>query len=83
MKEFKKNQKIRFKHPSSLAGIPMILSGTVIGFGSAVRKMWPEEMAAAPDDILLVWRRDVHGNEHHYAVCPEDVIQEGVIVNAE
>jgi len=82
MKEFKKNQTIKFKHPSSLTGIPIILSGTVLGFGPAVRKMWPEEMAEYPDEFLLVWHRDVHGNEQHYAVDPEDVIQEGIVINA-
>lgn len=82
MKEFKKNQVIKFKHPSSLTGIPMILTGTIIGHGPAVRKMWPEEMAECPDKFLLVWRKDAYGNKQHYAVDPEDVIQEGIVINA-
>lgn len=77
---FKKNQTIKFMHPSSLTGLPMILTGIIIGHGSAVRKMWPIEMAECPDDMLLIWRKDIHGNEQHYAVAPEDIIQEGTVV---
>jgi len=71
----KKNQTIKFKHPSTLTGIPLILTGTIMGFGKEVRKKWPEEMGEAPDDMLLVWRKDVFGNELHYAVDPMDVIE--------
>ena len=70
----KKNQIIKFKHPSMISDVPLILTGIVLGFGPAVRKMWPIEMAECPDDMLLVWRKDVYGNEEHYAVDPQDVV---------
>jgi hypothetical protein len=72
--EIKKNQTIRFQYPSVLSGIPLILTGTVLGFGDAVRKMWPEEMGEASDNMLLVWRKDIYGNEEHYAVDSSDVV---------
>jgi hypothetical protein len=80
--KIQKNDKIKFLHISELTGKVITLQGTVLGFGAEVRKMWPEEMAEAPDDYLLVWRRDIYGNEQHHAVAPEDIIQQGVVVNA-
>lgn len=79
MKQFKKNQTIKFKHPSELTGVPLILTGIILGHGEAVRKMWPIEMAEAPDDMLLVWRQDHLGQEFHYAVDPYDVVDLAVI----
>ena len=79
--EFKKNRIIKFKHPSVLTGVPMILTGTIIGHGSEVRKMWPKEMEEAPDEFLFIRRKDIYGNILHHAVDPEDIIQEGVVIN--
>ena len=73
-RKFKINQTIKFKHPSSLTGIPMILTGIIIGHGKEVRKHWPEEMENAPNDMLLVWRQDHLGQTFHYAVDPYDVV---------
>lgn len=75
-RKIKKNQTIKFTHISDLTGSPLILTGVVLGFGAEVRKMWPEEMGEAPDDMLLVWRRDDFGNTFHHAVSPDDVIKE-------
>ena len=75
-RNIKKGQTVKFLHPSELTGSPLILTGVVLGFGAEVRKMWPEEMGEAPDDTLFVWRKDVFGNELHYAVSPDDVIKE-------
>ncbi len=73
--KFEKNQEIRFKHPSVLSGIPLILTGIVKGNGKDVRKMWPIEMGEAPDDMLLVWRQDYLGQSYFYAVSPAEVIE--------
>ena len=79
-KKFKKNQTIKFTHPSDLTGIPLILTGVIIGFEKEVRRMWPEEMGEAPDDMLLVQRQDNFGNTFHHAVNPEEIIQDEVVI---
>jgi hypothetical protein len=79
--KIRKGQTIKFSYPSDFTGILLILTGVIIGHGKAVREKWPIEMAEAPDDYLLVQRKDVYGNTHHHAVAPEDIIQEGVVIN--
>jgi len=73
-RKFRKNQTIKFKHISDLTGQGIILTGIILGHGKEVRKKWPEEMAEAPDDMLLVWRQDHLGQTFHYAVAPFDVV---------
>ena len=75
-RKIKKYQTIEFRHISELTGHEIILRGTILGFGDAVRKMWPDEMAEAPDDMLLVWRMDSFGNKFHYAVEPDQIVKE-------
>ena len=74
-KKFRKNQTIRFTCISAFTGVPLILTGVIVGHGKEIREKWPEEMAEASDDILLVRRKDVYGNTHYHAVNPEDIIQ--------
>ena len=76
MSRVRKNQTVQFRHISELTGSEIILTGVVLGFGDAVRKMWPEEMGEAQDEMLLIWRRDNFGNESHYAISPEDLVLE-------
>lgn len=75
-KNIKKGQTVKFHYPSDLTGSPVTFAGVVLGFGAEVRKTWPEEMGEAPDNMLLVWRRDDFGNTFHNAVSPDDVIKE-------
>ena len=79
--KIQKGQTIKFEYPSDFTGIPLILTGVIVGHGKAVRKFWPIECAEAPDDMLLVRRKDVYGNTHHHAVSPEDIIQNEVVVS--
>jgi len=76
--KIRKNQTIKFTYISDLTGKLLALSGIIIGFGKEVRKMWPEEMGEAPDEMMLVWRKDDFGNEFHHAVSPEEVIEEAI-----
>ena len=76
MSKVRKNQTVRFRHISELTGNKIVLTGVVLGFGDAVRKMWPFECANAPDEMLLIWRRDNFGNESHYAISPDDLVKE-------
>lgn len=76
MKNLTKNQTIKFRHISELTGAEIVLVGTIVGFGPAVRYKWPDELAEAPDEIMLVWRQDAFGNDGHYAVLPEDVVND-------
>lgn len=81
-REFEIGQTIKFFHISDFTGTPLTLTGIIKGFGSAVRKMWPEEMGEAPDDMLLVWRKDHLGQTFHYAVDPYDVVDLAIIKEA-
>lgn len=71
--KIKKGQTIKFAYPSDLAGVPLILTGTVIGHGKEVRQKWPEECGEASDSTLLIKLQDIYGNILYHAVNPEDV----------
>jgi len=68
----RKGDQIRFWAMNEWTGANTLMIGKVLGFGDAVRKMWPTQMAHAPNDYLLV-QRIVHGVKSLYAVIPEDV----------
>ena len=76
MNKIQKGDTIKFLHISEFIGELVVLQGTVIGFGTEVRKMWPEEMGECPDDMMLVRRRDANGNTFHYAISPADVLDD-------
>jgi hypothetical protein len=72
--KMRKNDKIKFLHISETTGKIVMLQGTVLGFGAEVRKMWPDEMAEAPDDMMLVQRADASGNISYFSISPADVV---------
>lgn len=76
----RKGQTIKFTYISDLTGVPLILTGTVLGFGKEVRQKWPIEMENAPDDMLLVKRQDVYGNTLYHAVALSEIIQNEVVI---
>ena len=78
--KFQKGQTIKFKYASVLTGVPLILTGKVLGFGDAVREMWPIECAECPDDMLLVRRQDNFGNTFHHAVHPDEIVRDDVLI---
>ncbi len=80
MKKHEIGQMVKFKHLSVLAAKEFELMGIIKGFGDDVRKKWPIEMAEAPDDMLLIWRKDNFGNEQHYAVMPYDVLDVATVI---
>ena len=68
----RKGDQIRFWAMNEFTGANTLMIGKVIGHGKEVRKLYPVEMANAPDDYLLV-KRVVHGIDSHYVVVPNDV----------
>lgn len=74
--KFKIDQTIKFSYLNVISGKFVELVGTIIGFGSDIRKRWPKEACECPDNYLLVRHYDVYENVYHHIVDPMDVIQE-------
>jgi len=68
----KRGDLIRFCAMNDFIGENEILKGKVIGKGREIRKMYPVEMALAPENYSLV-ERDIHGTKTYYVVTPEEV----------
>ena len=74
MKKIEIGDTIKFSYLPELSTEEIIVTGKVIGFGEEVRKRWPTECADAPDEAMLLFRKDVFGNEQRHLVMPFEVL---------
>lgn len=75
----KKGAIIQFVQMDDFTGKEMRYQGEIIGYATAVRKMWPVECGEVVNPVYLVKREDPYGNLHHM-VFPEEILfakQEG------
>lgn len=74
MTQYFLQQKIRFSTIDDFTGQEIEREGTIVGYGDAVRKKWPEEMGEADDSMLLV-QVEMPERDIYHAVAKNEVLE--------
>ena len=74
MTQYFLQQKIRFSAIDDFTGQEIEREGTIVGYGDAVRKKWPEEMGEADDSMLLV-QVEMPERDIYHAVAKNEVLE--------
>lgn len=74
MKKLELQQRIRFSAICDFTGQEVENEGIVVGYGDAVRRKWPEEMAEADDSMYLV-KVKMPEREIYFAVHISEVLE--------
>lgn len=73
MSKYFLQQKIRFSAIDDFTGQEIEREGTIVGYGDAVRKKWPEEMALAVDMLLV--KVEMPERDVFHAVAENEVLE--------
>lgn len=74
MKKLDLQQRIRFSAIDDFTGQEMEREGIIVGYGDAVRKKYPEEMAEADDSMYLV-KVEMPEREIYFVVHMSEVLE--------
>lgn len=74
MTQYSLQQKIKFSAIDDFTGQEIEREGTIVGYGDAVRKKWPEEMGEADDSMLLV-QVEMPERDIYHAVAKNEVLE--------